>query len=256
VNAYERKIEILKMLEKEGKVQIKELSDLFSVTKVTIRNDLEDLEKRGLLVRTHGGALLAENKQLIRFISKTIHEMEREKESIAREATRLITPSSTIMIDSGSTTAFLPRFIRDTKLTVITNSLLVMEELSGASNIELLVSGGALRRSSMALIGDTARFFFNQINADLLFLGATAMSLNKGVSCSNLVEASTKRLMIESSERICLLADSSKLGKVAMAHICNWDDIDILITDSMPREDRRVLMEFGVEVIITKSQGG
>jgi len=253
MNAYERKIEIIKMLEKDTKVQINNLSEKFSVTRVTIRNDLDDLEKRGLLVRTHGGAVPAENKQIIRLISKTIHEREKEKKAIAREASGLIKPGSTVMIDSGSTTSFLPRFLNDKKLTVITNSLIILQELSGAGNIELLVSGGALRRSSMAMIGETAKFFFSQVNAEILFFGATAVSLEKGITCSNLIEASTKKNMINSSEKICLLVDSSKFGRVEMAHICNWEEIDTLITDSIPEKERNYLNDLGVEVITPQS---
>jgi len=251
MNAYERKIAIVKMLEKDEKVQINSLAEQFNVTRVTIRTDLDDLEKRGLLVRTHGGAVPAENKQIIRLISKTIHEKEKEKESIAHAASKLVKPGSTVMIDSGSTTSFLPRFLANIKLTVITNSLIVMQELSGAANIELLVSGGALRRFSMALIGETSKFFFSQINADILFLGATAVTLEKGITCSNLIEAATKKNMIDSCEKTCLLVDSSKFGKVAMAHICNWEDIDVLVTDSISAKDKLFLSDMGIEVIIS-----
>jgi len=251
MNAYERKIAIVKMLEKDEKVQINSLAEQFNVTRVTIRTDLDDLEKRGLLVRTHGGAVPAENKQIIRLISKTIHEREKEKESIARAASKLVKPGSTVMIDSGSTTSFLPRFLSNIKLTVVTNSLIVMQELSGAANIELLVSGGALRRFSMALIGETSKFFFSQINAEILFLGATSVSMEKGVTCSNLLEAATKKNMIESCEKICLLVDSSKFGKVSMAHICDWENIDTLITDSISEKDKLFLSDIGVEVIIS-----
>lgn len=103
----------------------------------------------------------------------------------------------------------------------------------------------------MALIGETSKFFFSQINAEILFLGATAVTPEKGVTCSNLIEAATKKNMIESCEKVCLLIDSSKFGKVAIAHICNWEDIDILITDSISEKDKLFLSDMGVEVIIS-----
>jgi len=249
VNGYERKININNILKSENKVRINDLAERLKVTKVTIRSDLDHLEKRGFLVRTHGGAILAENFQLVRLVSKTIYEMENEKAAIARLAARIITPGSTILIDSGSTTHFLAAQIKDIRLTVITNSILIIQDLLSSDSIELLVSSGVLRRQSMALIGQVSRPFFEQFHADLVFIGATSFSLEKGVSCSNIIEAETKRNMIKCGVKVCLLADSSKAGKVSMAHICDWDDVDILVTDSMSAEDERVLEQYGVKVI-------
>lgn len=249
VNGYERKILINNILKSEGRIQINELAERLEVTKVTVRSDLDDLEKRGLLVRTHGGAILAENQQLVRLISKTISEREQEKAAIAQLAAEIIEPGSTILIDSGSTTHFLAREIRDMRLTVITNSILVIRDLSGSDSIELLVSGGALRKESMALIGQISRSFFEQFHADIVFLGATSLSVEKGVSCSNIIEAETKRNMIKCGVKVCLLADSTKSGKISMAHICDWGDIDVLITDSMSAEDDTAFEQHGVKVI-------
>ncbi len=249
MNAYERKIFISSILKSEGRTQINDLAERLGVTKVTVRADLDDLEKRGLLVRTHGGAILAENHELVRLVSRTVNEREREKTAIARLAEAMIQPGATILLDSGSTTHFLARRIRDMKLTVITNSALVIQDLYGCDSIELLVSGGVLRRESMALIGQVSRCFFDQFHADIVFLGATSFSLENGVSCSNIIEAETKRNMIKCGVKVCLLADSSKYGKVSLAHICDWGDVDLVITDSMPAEERESFRQRGVEVI-------
>ncbi|RKX77775.1 MAG: DeoR family transcriptional regulator [Spirochaetes bacterium] len=251
VISFERQEEILKLLESKGKVTVNELARLFNVSKVTIRSDFESLENKGFLIRTHGGAISAENRRLIRMVSRTIDEFKEQKDGIARQAVSLIQPGATIIIDSGSTTAYLARYIKEMQLTVITNSLLVSQELSHCDNIELLISGGALRRPSMAIIGEATRFFLSHLNADLLFLGATSFSFQKGISCTNLIEAETKRSMIKSSEKVCLLADSSKKGKVSMAHVCDWEDVDIFITDSLNIEEKEALHELGVEVIVT-----
>jgi DeoR/GlpR family transcriptional regulator of sugar metabolism len=153
-----------------------------------------------------------------------------------------------VLIDSGSTTAILASHLKDMRLTVITNSVLVLQELAASETVELLVCGGALRKPDMALIGEIARSFYEQLNADIIFLGATGYSVEKGVSCANLIEAQTKKHMIKSARKVCLLADSSKRDKAALAHVCDWEDIDILITDSLDTADRKALAGYGVEV--------
>lgn len=249
VNGYERKIEIVRLLEEKGKVNINQLAESFGVTKVTIRSDIDSLETRGLLLRTHGGAVLPENHQLVRRINHTLHERRKEKEGIARVARTLIEPGSTVLIDSGSTTAILAHHLKDMRLTVITNSVLVLQELVGSETVELLICGGALRKPDMALIGEIARSFYEQLNADIVFLGANGYSVEKGISCANLIEAQTKKHMIKSAQKVCLLADSSKQNRLALAHVCDWEDIDILVTDSLGAADRESLAGYGVEVI-------
>jgi DeoR family fructose operon transcriptional repressor len=238
----------MRLLDRSGTVNINRLAEAFQVTKVTIRSDMDSLEKRGLLVRTHGGAVLPENHQLVRRIAHTLNERKKEKESIAGIARTLIEPGYTVLIDSGSTTAILACHLKGMRLTVITNSVLVLQELAGSETVELLVCGGALRKPDMALIGEIARSFYEQLNADILFLGANGYSIEKGISCANLIEAETKKQMIKSAQKVCLLADSSKRNRVALAHVCNWEDIDILVTDSSSSADREALAGFGVEV--------
>jgi DeoR/GlpR family transcriptional regulator of sugar metabolism len=254
VKAYERKLRITKLLQSEGQVNINQLAEVLGVTRVTIRSDLDALETRGLLVRTHGGAVLPENRDLVRQISCTVHEMKDEKEAIGRLAADLVEAGSTVLIDAGSTTAVLARLVREKRLTVITNSVPVLQQLIGIESIELLVSGGALRRPDLALIGEIARSFYEQVHAEILFLGATAFSIDKGVSCANLIEAQTKKYMIKSAERVCLLADSSKLGKNALAQVCGWEDVDFLVTDRLGPQDRAALTLHGVEVIVSKQE--
>ena len=252
MKSYERKKIILEILEKEGKVHIRDLAERLKVTKVTIRTDLDDLEKRGFLVRTHGGAVVPEDQHFIRLITKTINENKKEKESIAKLASRIIEPGSTIMIDSGSTTAYLAKYIKNMKLTVITNSMLILHELSSSNTVQLLVSGGVLRKPSMAFIGGISRYFYEQLHADILFLGATGYSLERGISCSNIIEAETKKYMIKSALKVCFLADSSKSGKIAMSHICDWDEIDVFVTDCITDDEKLKLSEYGVEVLVSE----
>jgi DeoR family fructose operon transcriptional repressor len=254
VNAIERKQSLLNILKEKSSESVSNLSDLLGVSMVTIRADLDDLERKGLILRTHGGACIAERYQDIRKIANTLKENEGEKKKIASLAASLINTGATIIIDAGSTTAYLAAMVRDMSLTVITNSLPVVRELSSSETVEVLISCGALRKSSQSVIGAAARFFFDQINADILFLGASGFSILGGISCTNLVEAETKRLMMARSMKVCLLADSSKLEKVYMAHLCGWDGVDAFVTDFLPEESRRILEEKGVEVLTDSSR--
>lgn len=249
MNSTERKRTILELLKTQESVEVGELTKLLNVSKVTIRTDLDNLEQKGLLVRTHGGAILAERQDLVRLISNTLYECTEQKQLIAKIASKLIQPGQNIIIDSGSTTVHLARYISHYSLTVATNSILVVQELMGADSVELLIAGGTLRRQSMSAIGNYARDCFRQIHADILFLGASGFSLEQGVSCTNLIEADTKQAMIDSASKVCLMVDSTKFGKDSLARICEWGSIDVLITDSIPDEARLKFEQMGVQVL-------
>ena len=194
---------------------------------------LSNWTKKGYLIKTRGGAVVSNNRNLVRLVEKTIHEYEHEKDMIARTAAKLVKPGMRIIIDSGSTTSFLLRYLKDMNLTVITNSLIAVHELSGLQNINLIVSGGSLRHESQSLIGIPSLGFFTTINADILFLGATGFSLTKGASASNIMEAETKKMMISSSEDVYLLIDSSKFGINSLSKICDASDLTGIITNQI-----------------------
>jgi DeoR family transcriptional regulator, fructose operon transcriptional repressor len=250
VNGFERKDKILEAIKETGTVSINTLAKDFDVTKVTVRSDLDELARLGLVVRTHGGGVSPENQRLTRLVANTIHENIDQKESIARAAFQYIQPGNTILIDAGSTTAFLGRLVKRMRITVITNSVLVLQELLDSESVELFIPRGALRKHDLALIGEASRFFLSQVRADLVFLGATSYSVEKDISCANLIEGETKKSMISCGLRTCLLADSSKAGKVALAHVCDWEDIDVFITDSIGAGEREQLESRGVEVVV------
>ena len=249
MNAIERKRHIMELLDAKESIEVVDLTKLFSISKVTARTDLDDLESKGLLVRTHGGAVLAERHDLVRLISNTIHENSDKKRKICSIAARLIEPGQNVIIDSGSTTFHLAKLVADRPVTVVTNSAMVVQELMGAEQVELIVAGGILRRPSMAFMGAYARHSFEQIHADILFLGASGVSLQHGITCTNLIEADTKQAMIRSASKVCLLVDSTKFGKVSLASICGWDSIDMLVTDEIDPDTRNRLEAQGVQVV-------
>lgn len=252
MNPAARKQEILAQLEHNGSVQVIELARLLDVSKVTIRSDLDELEAKGLLVRTHGGAITAEKQGSSRYISQTINEYTEQKLAIAKLAASFVRDGQSIIIDNGSTTVHIARYIADMSLTVTTGSLLVMQELMHAGTVDLLMAGGILRRPSMGLMGNFTKEFYRQIHADWFFLGAAGFSAKQGIYCTNLIEADTKRAMIGSASKVCLLADSSKLERPSLAKVCDWSSIHYLITDAISEEARAVIEGQGVKVLLSQ----
>lgn len=249
MNSAERKREILKILSQKESVGVEELAELFGVSRVTVRSDLDSLGSKGLLVRTHGGALSSENRNLIRMFSDTIAEKAEEKSRIAQAAAAFLHDGDTVIIDNGSTVMHVAEYLKDRNITVITGSLLAINELMKEESVELIILSGILRRYSMGAIGPLTCSTLDEIHADILFLGASAIS-EDGVWSSNLVEADTKKCMIRAADKVCLLADSSKLEMKGLGKIAAWQDIDYLVTDSLPDGFVSFLESQGVKVVI------
>lgn len=250
MNAVRRKMKILELLREKESVEVEQLTKLFEVSKVTVRGDLDDLERKGMLIRTHGGAMLPENLELVRVLANTLEEHKAEKFRICQAALRFIEPGMNIIIDSGSTTVHLAKLVNTMNITVVTNSVLVLQELMNSDTVELLMAGGMLRKPSLSFMGDSASYVFDQIHADYLFLGSSGFSIDKGITSTNIIEARTKKHMIQNASKVVFLADSTKMEKMFIANVCDWDAIDIFITDSLP-EDARVMLEGrGVEVLL------
>lgn len=249
MNGAERKKEILKLLSQKESVEVEELTRIFGVSKVTIRSDLDSLEAKGLLIRTHGGALSAESNNLIRIFTDTMEEEAEEKERIAKAASALIRDGETIIIDTGSTTVHVTKYLKNRNITAMTGSLLAINALMNDETVELVILPGTLRRYSMGAIGPLMKSTLEQVHADILFLGASAIA-EDGIWSSNLVEADTKRSMIGAADKVCLLADSKKLSLKGLGKVCSWDSIDFFITDSISDDFRKTIEENGVKVII------
>ena len=249
-NSFIRRQEILKMLERDKNIEVNNLVDIFEVSAVTIRKDLEELSKRGVLVRTHGGASLPEDSTKARFFLNTINEKREIKEAISAKALDLIEDGSTIIFDSGSTVAILASHLIKRTLTVLTNSLPIANMLCSEKNIELIVIGGVVRKQNEAMIGSFASGVLDYINSDLLFLGCTSFDINKGISGPNINECLTKQMMIKSASKVCLLSDSSKSKQSSLFNICPWEDIDYFITDSLSEKDIKTLEHKGVKIIL------
>ena len=245
----ERKDEIIRILSNADYVTVDEFSRQLGVSKVTIRSDLSELEQRGLLFRTHGGAMIPEHNSSVRVISDTLKEFSAEKHRIAKAASDLIESGSTVIIDSGSTTLNMVKYLSGKNITMVTNSLLAVDVAKQDSSIEVIMLGGSLRRYSMGFIGPMSTLAVSQIHADIMFLGSSGYT-NDSIYCTNLIEGEIKKEMMKVSDKVVFLADSSKYGKKAFSSLSIWDDIDVFVTDYIEPNLRDRLSNRGVEVIV------
>ncbi|WP_055446846.1 DeoR/GlpR family DNA-binding transcription regulator [Lacinutrix mariniflava] len=224
--------DILNRLAKEKHLEVLELCEILDVSAVTIRKDLKLLEQKGLLHRTHGGASL-ENPYIN---ERTVIDKEKvsveEKNGIAQMAASRIVENDSILIASGTTVQALSKFIQPkNKLTVITSSLHVVLNLIHDKSIEILQLGGYIRHSSASVIGNYTEYILKNISCSKLFLGVDGIDLEYGLSTTNLEEAELNKKMLNSAQKIIVLADSSKFGKKSFARICDLSQIHEIITD-------------------------
>lgn len=246
-----RHSDILKVLDEKDYVLVQDLCEKFNVSSVTIRKDLNYLESLGLLFRNHGGA----SKYVRYAYEKNVDEKENinveAKQSIAKAALQMIQENDCIILASGTTMHYLARMLVNFgRLTVLTSSLRVALELCNNPNINIIQLGGEVRKSSTSIVGSISETILTQFSCNKLFLGVDGIDLDFGISTSNAAEAHLNQLMIECSDKVVILADSSKLNKKGFGRIATLDQIDCLITDDgILKEDRKALEEVGVSVI-------
>ncbi len=248
----ERRSIIINELNLKGKVSVSELSNMFKVSAVTIRNDLSQLEQKNVLIRARGGALKLDPVGIDYPISEKDKIHIEAKKLIGAKASEFVNEQDTIMIDSGTTAMELVRNLADHKeLTVITNALNIANQLSKNSNINVIIPGGFLRKKSFSLIGTPAEKSFRNYYCDKLFLGVDGLDIDFGLTTPNIEEAHLNSTMIDMSNQVIVLADSSKLFKRSLAYICPVSKIDILITDNEISKDKKNALEnLGIKVVI------
>jgi len=248
----ERRRSILELLNRDGRVFVKQLADQFDTSQVTIRKDLESLHEQNHLHRTHGGALPCREGALE---DPTLREKEqlhrKEKLHIATAAARMVNEGQVVILDSGTTTTAIARALRVfKKLTVVTNAVNIAVELAGTP-IDVILTGGTLRKNSFSLVGPIAEEALAHLNADILFLGVDGFDARHGLSTPNLLESKVNRMMGQIAKRTVAVCDSSKFGRRSLSLIMETSAIQQVITDrGISKSDLRVLKEAGVEVTI------
>lgn len=249
-----RRAKLLEEIELKGQVFVRELSKMFKISEVTIRNDLAHLEKQNMLIRARGGAI--KTKFHMSGISSTISdkekEFQKEKQLIAKEAIKLIEDGDTLVLDSGSTTTEIAKNLEKFKnLTIITNALNIASILAEYEGFNIFMPGGSLRKKSLSLVGVLADDNFEKFYCDKLFLGADGFDTTHGLSTPNSEEAHLNQIMIKIAKTVIVVADSRKFERRRFAFIGPISDVDIVITDSgIKEDDSNRLKKNGVEVIV------
>jgi DeoR family transcriptional regulator of aga operon len=248
----ERRRAILDLLTQQGRVLVADLSQDFETSQVTIRKDLEVLHAHGLIHRTHGGALPVRDSALE---DPTLREKEKlhrqEKMQIAESAAAKVKEGQVLILDSGTTTTAIARALRNFQnLTIITNAVNIAADLAGSA-VEVILTGGTLRKNSFSLVGPIAEETLHRLSADLLFLGVDGFDVHYGLSTPNLLEAKVNRVMVEVAKKVVAVCDSSKFGRRSLSLISPTASLHEVITDrGVPKSDLRALKQSGIEVTL------
>ncbi|WP_262246387.1 DeoR/GlpR family DNA-binding transcription regulator [Parapedobacter soli] len=245
---------ILERLKKKGQITIPELIDQTKVSGVTIRKDLKFLEDKGLIFITRGGASLTNPYTIDRPILEKATINAEQKKKIAKAAVKLIGQNDAIIIGSGTTAFELAHYLHPAKpLTVITPAIKVTMELCNRTNVEVLQLGGIIRINSSSVAGSYAEYMLDRVSCGVLFIGVDGIDLDFGFSISNLTEANINQKMINASQVVVVLADSSKFGKRGIGKICELEQVQYIITDTGVSETTvKELEERGLKVIVAK----
>jgi DeoR/GlpR family transcriptional regulator of sugar metabolism len=243
VIAAQRRNLILDMLRAEGGVSIRVLAKRLGTSAVTVRRDLDYLDSIGMLSRTHGGAVFGQAARETTFTEKTGQAMA-EKAAIGRAAAMLVSDGDVVAIGPGTTTAELARELRPRAgLTVVTNSLPVAQIFVECPEIQVIMTGGTLRASILALVGDAAVNTFRGVHVDWGFLSGNGLVADFGLSTPNMTVADADRAIAASAERVVVLADHTKLGQRSAIQTVPSDRISTLVTDAGSRPDEIEALE-------------
>jgi DeoR family transcriptional regulator of aga operon len=248
----ERRAEILQIVRSKGRVKVNELAELLNISAVTIRVDLNELHQRGLVVRSHGGAVLPDTILRETPFHERLKEQSEEKKRIGAMAATLIKDGETIILDSGTTTVEVARSIKKKRgLQIITNGVNIAAELLYAQDVRVFILGGTMGWRSATITGRVSEDMLEQLSADKLFLGAAGCDPDFGVSDVYVEETALNKAMIQASREIILVADSSKFSKRSMSRIATFSEIDTVISDAGLREEtQQKLRSQGCNVIL------
>jgi DeoR family transcriptional regulator, aga operon transcriptional repressor len=248
----ERRQHILSLIQKQGRVLVDELSNDLELSKITIRKDLDYLQSKDLLVRTHGGALPAHSGALSDPTIQEKGELHREEKlKIAKAAAAMVSDGQCIILDSGTTTTEIARAILPLRhLTVITNALNIAAELA-RSDFEIIMIGGTLRKNSLSVVGPLAEDVLKEMHADIVFIGVDGFDIKIGLTTPNVLEARVNRAMVEAAEKVVAVCDSSKFNRRSLSLIVGTPAIDHVITDSnLAPEEVKAIQDAGIEVTV------
>jgi DeoR family transcriptional regulator of aga operon len=252
LSSEERQNSIINLLNRQGRLSVGEVVEQFKVSQATARRDLETLAEQGKLQRVHGGAIpLLKAPPELPILQRASANSE-EKVRIGKIAAALIQDGDTILLGSGTTVAEVALALRQRKgLTVITNSLPVLNTLSGLPDISVIALGGVLRDSELSFIGHITEQALAEVRADRVIIGVHALNLEQGLTNDYMPETMTDRAILHAGREVIVVADHSKVNTVSTALLAPITSIHTFVTDSKtPLEFREALTTVGVSVVV------
>ena len=255
-NSTERHTQLIALLKAQGYCSVSEMSSMLNVTPMTIRRDLRILSEKHIVQVTHGGARFCASKQHEPDFSVRTHEHLAEKQAIGKRVAELfIQEGDVVGIDSGSTMIEVARNLPDVPLTVVTASLAAANVVARNNRHQLVMLGGVLQHEASCFYSPQAVGALHTLHINKLFLATAGLLIPDGLSCSNLSDAEVKQALINSSHKIILCMDSSKVGRAYLARFATLNDIDTLITDSgISDESREAIERQQIEIITVSTE--
>lgn len=247
-----REERILDLLAEGQDTSVSGLSSILGVSQVTVRNDLKNLDSKGLVVKTHGSALYAGHPQ----IAERQNANSQQKEAIAKAAAQLVRDGDSLMVCNGTTVALVVRYLLGKKnISVVTNSLLLLPYARVNGGLNVTFVGGEYRAAAEALSGPEAARQIRDYHVKTAFLGTDGLTIEHGLTTGLPENAEIVRSMCSQADKTVLVVDSSKFGNKGFVKILNVDDVDVIITDSgAPQETLDEIRNLGVEVIVVETE--
>ncbi|WP_158748545.1 transcriptional repressor AgaR [Acidobacterium sp. S8] len=248
----ERRQHILGLVQSHGRVLVNELSENLGISQITIRKDLDYLQSKGLVQRTHGGALpLSAGAMFDPSLQEKMRQHSHEKQRIANAAAKLVQEGQCVMLDSGTTTTVVAQALRRFgHLTVITNAINIAADLAG-TDFDVILTGGTLRKNSFSLVGPLAEDVLEEMHADILFLGVDGFDLEIGLTTPNVLESRVNRAMVKAAKRVVVVCDSTKFHRRSLSRIVPPASVHCIVTDkALAETDVEVLRGHDIEVIL------
>lgn len=247
----DRREQIIECLREQGSVRVAELSELFSISEVTIRNDLAELENEGVLERVHGGAIQTVKNYYALDASQRLNARRVEKTQIASVAKEFVKDGENIIMNSGSTNYFIAQeLVQKENIRIITNSIQIAEIFSASKSHEVILLGGIFNEQYLFTYGDDAIKQLCKYQVDKTILSADGIDINNGITTYHNEVASLCGLMLQKSACGIVVADHTKLGHTAFSKLADLDSIDYLITDQNSEDfDLSVFDEYSMKVV-------
>ena len=242
--AVERRNLILEKLQEEKRVVVSELSQLYQVSEETIRRDLDKLHKDGLAIKSYGGAIINEDTNIeMPFNIRKKRNVE-GKQKIAELISGLVEDGDHLVLDASTTAVFIAKALKQKeRLTIITNSVEIIIELSDITGWNIICSGGRLKEGYLALTGPGATESMSAYNTEKAIISCKGFDLEKGITDMDEQFSQAKQTMMKTAKKRILAVDHSKFDKVAFSKICNITDLDIIVTDKKPENKWLSLLE-------------